>query len=101
VVADYKTDHFTRVMLYNYTYDQYSVRSIYQPTGSTYDMYLGPVDSATGSIVYDITFPDYAVCLSVMRNYDGLIVYQGCSSSDNIYITNMFKSNKPIVKLAK
>lgn len=93
---------FSRVVLTNYTWDTYDSYAEFQPTFSRLKLFLGRSGSGTHQITYDIHYPDTAICLNIVRQFDGVSVYSGCLTSGTISIGPYANNSKlPSVTVTK
>jgi hypothetical protein len=91
-----------QVVLYNYTSDSYMAYATFKDSNAPLNLALGPAHSGTDIITYDINFPDYAVCIQVVRDFDNAVVYNDCLSDGNIFIgPYAVGSKKPTVRVTK
>jgi len=90
------------VVLYNYTYDSYMTYATFKPSNKPMNLPIGPRGSGTDILTYDINYPDYQVCVTVVRDFDHATVFSNCESSGNINIgpyANNGTSHLPIVRV--
>lgn len=86
---------YSEVFLVNTTPETYTVESKYPFSGRFDRMGLGRSGSITDTIKYPIDYPDNQVCLKVIQNNTGLIIFQSCVSYGTYYI-HYYGENKSI-----
>jgi hypothetical protein len=93
----------SQVTLYNDTDNNYTSHAVFEPSGSSLDMALGPLGSGTDIITYTIVDPDDEVCLRVTRDYDGYVAFNDCVSSGSVSLepSKTAGDKKPLIKVTK
>jgi len=76
----------SQVTLVNLTRESYMSYSLYRGTGQTFRMPLSAAGTSQDTIIYPIAYPVYDVCLDVIQDFTGTLVYHGCMASGTIYV---------------
>jgi len=65
---------YATVILSNHTAYSYHAYATFQGSGKSKNLVLGPQGAPSQAIEYDVDYPDYEVCLHVVRDIDGQVV---------------------------
>lgn len=89
----------SQVVLHNYTNDTYSAYATFQSTGQTSYLFIDAAGTPRSTVTYQINYPDYSVCLNVIRNFDGAQVYNNCLYTGNVNLGPYRFRREPVVNV--